>query len=121
MANPYNVLIVDDDLDHLQIYGWILKQAGFTAIPCLVRRSGVELPQDSQVDLVILDYVLHCDLASPEVARLIKSTYADAPIVLLSDLDGPPHDVAPFVAQFVRKGEPQRLVDTVSRLLEAQQ
>jgi DNA-binding NtrC family response regulator len=121
MARVQSVLIVDDDADHLKIYGWILQQAGLVPVPCLVKRSGIELPQDDTIELVVLDYALHCQLSPEEVARTIAAAYPAAPIVLLSDVHGLPDDVAPYVTEFVRKGEPQKLIAAVLRLLQVRE
>ena len=110
------VLIVDDDPMHLEIYGLLIKQAGYDAIPALVRFSGAEIPQDPSVRLVLLDYRLNSIKTSPQYAQEIRALYPDAPIILLSDLWSLPTDIAPFVNGFVRKGEPAKLLETVSRL-----
>jgi DNA-binding NtrC family response regulator len=109
------VLIVDDDPMHLEIYGLLMKQAGYDAIPALVRFSGAEIPKDECIGLVLLDYRLNSIKTSPEYAQEIHALYPDAPIVLLSDLWSLPTDIAPFVNGFVRKGEPAKLLETVSR------
>jgi len=117
MASQSTILILDDDPDHLKIYGWLLQQAGYAPIPCLVRRSGVELPTDPAIRLVILDYALHTESTPVEVAQSVIFAYPGIPILLLSDIDGMPKDIAPFVREFVRKGEPQKLMAAVSRLI----
>jgi DNA-binding NtrC family response regulator len=121
MLSMQRVLIIDDYPDHLKIYGWILEQAGFDAVLCLARRTGVELPQDDGIRLVILDYALHCNLTPVQVAEAIRAAYPGAPIVLLSDVGGLPQDIAPYVDEFVRKGEPQKLIALVTRLLAVPQ
>ncbi|HEY2470112.1 MAG TPA: hypothetical protein VGI45_20090 [Terracidiphilus sp.] len=110
------VLIVDDDPMHLEIYGLLMKQAGYEAIPALVRFGGAEIPTDECIGLVLLDYRLNSIKTSPQYAQEIRSLFPDAPIVLLSDLWSLPTDIAPFVDSFVRKGEPAKLLETVSRL-----
>lgn len=111
------VLIVDDDPSHLEIYGLLLKQAGYEPLPTQVTFAGAALPQDADVALVLLDYKLQSLRTSAELAREIRGLYPSAPIVLLSDLWSLPEDVAPFVVEFVRKGQPAKLLQTVNRLL----
>jgi DNA-binding NtrC family response regulator len=110
------VLIVDDDPMHLEIYGLLIKQAGYEAIPALVRFSGAEIPRNAAIGLVLLDYRLNSIKTSPEYAQEIRSLYPGTPIILLSDLWSLPTDIAPFVDGFVRKGEPAKLLETVSRI-----
>lgn len=109
------VLIVDDDPMHLEIYGLLLKQAGYQAVPALVRFSGTEIPRDECIGLVLLDYRLNSIKTSPQYAQEIRSIYPSVPIIVLSDLWALPTDIAPFVTGFVRKGEPAKLLEMVSR------
>jgi DNA-binding response OmpR family regulator len=111
------VLIVDDDPSHLEIYGLLLKQAGYEPLATQVNFAGAALPQDPDVGLVLLDYKLQSLRTSAELAREIRDLYPSAPIVLLSDLWSLPEDVAPFVVEFVRKGQPAKLLQVVTRLL----
>jgi CheY-like chemotaxis protein len=111
------VLIVDDDPDHMRIYSWLVQSAGFAPTTALVRPSGVQFDPRIQVDLVLLDYVMHCDRPTTEIARIIGLTWPGVPIVLLSDIHGMPAEMAPLVQCFVRKGDPERLVHTLTDLL----
>ena len=110
------VLIVDDDPMHLEIYGLLMKQAGYEAISALVKFSGTEIPRDDRVGLVLLDYRLNSVKTSPQYAQEIRALYPAARIILLSDLWSLPTDIAPFVDGFVRKGEPAKLLETISRI-----
>jgi DNA-binding response OmpR family regulator len=109
------VLILDDDPMHLEIYGLLMKQAGYEALPTLVRFTDTEIPREECLGLVLLDYRLNSVKTSPDFAREIGALYPNVPIIVLSDLWTLPTDIAPFVAGFVRKGEPEKLLETVSR------
>lgn len=112
------VLIIDDDPSHLRIYGWIVQSAGFESRSSLVGSDLLEFP-DSEIDLVLLDYHLNGNTTAAEIARQLKSRYNNAPIFVLSDALMMPDDIAPFVDGFIRKGDPARLVETVSQRLQA--
>ena len=116
-SNPQRVLIVDDDPSHLEIYGLLLKQAGYEPVPALVRFSGADLPRDGHIDGIILDYRLKSLKTSSDLARQMRGYYPRAPIVLLSDVHSVPADIAPYVADFVRRGEPARLLQKLSVLV----
>lgn len=116
-TSRHKVLIVDDDPAHLEIYGLLIKQAGYDSVPALVRFTGTEIPRDSGIGLILLDYRLNSDKTSVEIARDLQEMYPFAPIVLLSDVWGLPSDIAPFVTAFVRKGETEKLLRTLSLLL----
>jgi DNA-binding response OmpR family regulator len=107
------ILILDDDPLQLDIYGLIVQRAGFQPVPVLVRFSGTDPIPDSKIDLVLLDYRLNSVKTAPEIAQEIRSKFPEVPIILLSDLWSPPSDVAPFITQFVRKGEPARLLEVL--------
>ena len=116
MQDGRTVLIIDDDPVHLQIYGWILKSAGFTPCPALVNSNGVDIPDGSTVvDVVVLDYRLTGGMKATDAARLVSGAYPDVPIILLSDIYGIPDDIAPYIKAFVRKGEPEKLIATVKK------
>jgi DNA-binding response OmpR family regulator len=107
------VLIVDDDPMHLEIYGLLIKQAGYEPLPALVKFVGTEIPRNHDVGLVLLDYRLNSIKTSPEFAQEIRSLYPKAPIIVLSDLWTLPADMTSLVTGFVRKGEPAKLLETV--------
>lgn len=112
-ANP-GVLIVDDDPAHLEIYGLIVQRAGFEPVTLLVRFSGVDPFPDARIGLVLLDYRLNSIKTAPEIAQEIRAKFPDAPIILLTDLWSLPADITPYVAQFVRKGDPAKLVEALN-------
>ena len=111
------VLIVDDDPMHLEIYGLLIKQAGYEALPLLVRFTGTEIPRNQPVGLALLDYRLNSVRTSPEYAQEIRVAYPHIPILVLSDLWALPTDIAPYVTGFIRKGEPARLLEAVAGYL----
>jgi DNA-binding response OmpR family regulator len=113
------VLILDDDPMHLEIYSLLMKQAGFEALPTLVRFVGTEIPCDQCIGLVLLDYRLNSTKTSPEFAREIRTLYPAVPIIVLSDLWSLPTDIAPLVNGFVRKGEPAKLLEIVTQFFTA--
>ncbi len=117
MTDQAKVLIVDDDPSHLEIYSMLIQQAGLEPVTALVRFLGLDLPRDEQVGLVLLDYKLHSLKTSAAIAQDLRALYPAAPIVLLSDMWSLPADIEPYVTDFVRKGQPAVLLETVRRLL----
>lgn len=113
----FNILIVDDDPAHLKLYGWVLERGGFRAVPALADGGTLELPRAERIAVAVIDYRLG-HLTAVEVAEQIKRAYSKAPLVVLSDEAWMPDDIAPFAAGFVRKGEPQQLLDMVGALVE---
>jgi len=111
------VLIVDDDPSHLEIYGLLLKQAGYEPVPALVRFSGADFPADPNIRGIILDSRLNSIKSSSDLARQIGSRYPRAPIVLLSDFQTPRSDLTPYVTDYVRRGDPAGLLEKLSVLV----
>ena len=117
MQSKAAVLVVDDDPVHLRIYGWIMNAAGFRAVTAQVMSDKVCLPEEDDFDVVVLDYRLVGTLTAVEAARQIEKRYRNVPIVILSDMFEMPDDIAPYARKFVRKGEPEKLISTISGLL----
>ena len=114
---PRKVLIVDDDPSHLEIYGLLLKQAGYEPVSALVRFTGAEFPADPNISGIILDSRLHSLKTSSDLARQIRARYPRAPIVLLSDAQSPAAEIGPDVTDSVRRGDPAELLGKLSVLV----
>lgn len=117
MQSRASILVVDDDPVHLRIYGWIMNAAGFRAVTAQVLSNEVCLPEEEYFDVVVLDYRLTGTLTAVEAARQIEKKYPEVPIVILSDMFEMPDDIAPYARKFVRKGEPEKLIETICALL----
>ena len=117
MPSKATILVVDDDPSHLRIYGWIMNAAGFRSVAAQVMASEVCLPNEENIDVAVLDYRLTGMLTAVEAAQQIRRKYPNVPIVILSDVFGMPDDIAPYAEEFVRKGEPEKLIATISSLL----
>ncbi|MGC1869782.1 MAG: response regulator [Acidobacteriaceae bacterium] len=117
MQSKASILVVDDDPVHLRIYSWIMNAAGFRAVTAQVLSDEVCLPDKDHFDVVVLDYRLTGTLTAVEAARQIEKKYPNVPIVILSDMFDMPDDIAPYAKKFVRKGEPEKLIATISGLM----
>lgn len=117
MDVPKTVLLVDDDPSHLKLYSLIVASAGYRALTALAGKDKVDLPAGETIDLAVLDYRLGNGLTAREVAKQVNASFPTAPVLILSDMLWMPDDIAPFAAGFVRKGEPQQLLDRISALL----
>jgi DNA-binding NtrC family response regulator len=117
MQSRASILVVDDDPVHLRIYGWIMNAAGFRAVTAQVLSNEVCFPEGDQFDVVVLDYRLTGTLTAVDAARQIEKKYPNVPIVILSDMFEMPDDILSYARRFVRKGEPEKLIATISDLL----
>jgi len=115
VADP-KILIIDDDPAHLKLYSWILQREGFVTTTALVENNKIELPPaHEQFDLTLLDYLLQ-GLKAVDVAQKIREQWPGMPIVVLSDMMWAPDDMAPIANGFIRKGEPQLLVEKLMEM-----
>jgi len=117
MSDPATVLLIDDDPSHLKLYSWIVARGGFRAITALVSGSNVELPRTEPVELTVLDYQIGSQLKSVQVAELLKDVFPSKPLLVLSDMQWLPDDIAPYATAFVRKGEPEQLLMKIQTLI----
>ena len=109
------VLFLDDDPQLLKLYQWIIGRGPFTVIPVLVGGEVWIMPEEHP-DVVALDYRLKGSRTAVDFAKQLNSQYPDTPILILSELEWLPEDIAPYTAAFVNKGEPERLIDTLIKL-----
>lgn len=110
-----SILIVDDDPSHLKLYSLIIERGGFRPVTVLANGTALILP-DKSIAVAVMDYRLGM-LTAVDAVQQIRRMYAEVPVVVLSDMGWMPEDIAPFAAGFVRKGEPQQLLDMVSSLV----
>jgi two-component system, NtrC family, response regulator GlrR len=117
LSRSPTVLIVDDDPSHLKLYSWVLERGGFHPVTALVRGETVDIPEQPRVDVAVLDYRLGPLLRAADLAQRLRSDSPSMPIVVLSDMPWMPEDVAPYASGFVRKGEPQQLLDMIGSVI----
>ena len=117
MANNRTVLIVDDDPSHLKLYSWVLERGGFQPVTALVDGDAFSIPDGQPIDAAVLDYRLGPRLTAVDVAKRLRDGSPAMPILVLSDLPWMPDDVAPYASGFVRKGEPQQLIEMIGALV----
>jgi DNA-binding NtrC family response regulator len=114
-------LILDDDPSHLKIYSWIVERAGYKCLTVLVRSSSVELPQSQDLDVIIMDYRYSSSLTAADILQTVKAAFPGAPVIVLSELFDLPADMSDHATAFVRKGDPQQLVNKLNELKETGQ
>jgi DNA-binding NtrC family response regulator len=117
-AREATILIIDDDELHLTLYTWILQGQGYKCQTALVKSTSVDLPQADAIDLVLLDYRLSSSLTAVDVVLLVKQAFASVPVLVLSEMQWMPDDMRDHAVGFVHKGDPNRLVETIGRILD---
>jgi DNA-binding NtrC family response regulator len=118
MGKP-RILIIDDEAAHLKLYSWILEREGFLTATSLVERHGIELPdQEEQFDLTLLDYRLQVGFKAVDVVKKLRDRWPGMRVIVLSDMMWLPDDMAPHADGFIRKGEPQLLIEKLTELTQ---
>ena len=80
--------------------------------------DSVDLPANPAADVVLLDYRLASSLTAMDVARQVKNALPTSPIMVLSESPWMPEEMNPHAVAFVRKGEPQNLLQAIAGVLQ---
>jgi two-component system, NtrC family, response regulator GlrR len=112
------ILLVDDDAQHLKLHALVLKKAGYRPITTVVGSLAFGMHEHEKPALIFLDYRLNSALNARQVAGLLKETFPNAPLVILSGIDTLPDDMQGVADDFLRKGDPADLVTLADRVLK---
>ena len=82
----------------------LLERAGYQVLTAVDGYSGLELFASHPVDVVVLDYSMP-GMHGGEVARKMRQTKPQIPILLLSAYVGLPSEVSSLVDIYMTKGE----------------
>ena len=98
------VLCVDDEVVGLRVRKILLERAGYQVLTAPDGYSGLELFAAQPVEAVVLDYAMP-GMHGGEVARQMRETKPQVPILLLSAYVGLPDEVSSLVDVYMTKGE----------------
>jgi len=98
------VLCVDDELVGLRVRKILLERAGYQVLIAVDGKSGLELFESQPVEAVVLDYSMP-GMHGGEVAKRMRETKPEVPILLLSAYVGLPLEVSSLVDVYMTKGE----------------
>ncbi len=118
MPTAPTVLLIDDNPSHLKLYAWILERGGFRPVTLLVDGKVLNFPRSEPVELVVMDYRIGSGMKSAEVAKMAQQAFPAKPVLVLSDMQWMPEDIAPYAVGFVRKGEPEQLLAKIRTLVD---
>lgn len=111
------VLCVDDEVVGLRVRKILLERAGYHVLTAIDGNSGLELFSSHPVEAVVLDYAMP-GMHGGEVAKKMRQTKPDVPILLLSAYVGLPDEVSSLVDVYMTKGEgAPALLDKLGNLI----
>jgi CheY-like chemotaxis protein len=111
------ILCVDDEVVGLHVRRILLERAGYQVITAADGFSGIEIFAAYPIDAVVLDYAMP-GMHGGEVARQMRQTKPEVPILLLSAYVGLPDEVSALVDVYMTKGEgAPALLDKLGNLL----
>jgi CheY-like chemotaxis protein len=82
MEQKQRVMIIEDDSDMIDLLSVILRRGGYQPIPALGGLKGLQLLQETKVDLILLDLMMN-DISGWTVLETIKEDKALCPIPVL--------------------------------------
>jgi CheY-like chemotaxis protein len=98
------VLCVDDEVVGLRVRKILLERAGYHVLTASDGISGLEVFASEPVEAVVLDYSMP-GMHGGEVAKKMRQTKPEVPILLLSAYVGLPDEVSSLVDVYMTKGE----------------
>jgi CheY-like chemotaxis protein len=111
------VLCVDDEAVGLKVRRILLERAGYTVLTASDGEAGLEVFRSNHVDAVVLDYSMP-RMSGEQVARAMRETKPEVPILLLSAYVGLHDEVRSIVDVYMTKGEgAPALLERLSKLL----
>ena len=91
-----NILIVDDDLGILRVFGLIIEQEEHTAFKAAGGVKALEVLEAHHIDLAFLDLVMP-EMDGSELMKRVRELYPNvklAPMSTFADLQGVPSECA---------------------------
>jgi len=128
MSFKKNILVVDDDLDFIEIYKFVLEKNGYEVTAAYNGQECLDKIQSKRPDLIILDVMMTKKDEGFDVSRDLRNSEQtkNIPILMVTSINETlPYKVGPDetwlpVDVFVEKPiEPERLLNAVNKMLAA--
>jgi CheY-like chemotaxis protein len=119
MANHGTIFYVDDNPKSRRLLTSVIRSCGFDVLSAGDPIEALSRIRKSSFDLALLDYQMP-HLTGAQLARKIKNTKPDVPVVLLSGFSALPHFELIFVDAHIGRGATlDELLDTMRRLIHS--
>lgn len=119
MPNKARVLCVDDRADALLVRKMMLEQFGYEVATVNDSPSCLRLLGQRPVDVVLIDYHLAVGDSGEDLARTIRSSRPELPLIMLTGDPGVPNSAREAVDVLLIKGanSPGELLDAIEKLV----
>ena len=121
------ILLVDDDPDLISAFEAILYNKGYEVITAINKNEGIKKLQETEPDLAILDVMMEEEHDGFEMARKIKQTNPELPIIMLTGISDitevnfraamPDPSWLPAVEYLDKPVKPEELIGAIEELL----
>jgi CheY-like chemotaxis protein len=116
VQDKYVILCVDDEQNSLALRKLVLEKSGYEVVTASSVNDALARFSPDEFDLVLSD-ILMPGRPGTDLAREIKNTYPNFPVVLLSGVNELPPD-ASYADAFISKVEgPVRMCEKISAVL----
>jgi CheY-like chemotaxis protein len=116
VQDKYVILCVDDEQNSLALRKLVLEKSGYEVVTASSVNDALARFSPDEFDLVLSD-ILMPGRPGTDLAREIKNTYPNFPVVLLSGVNELPPD-ASYADAFISKVEgPIRMCEKISAVL----
>ena len=116
VQDKYVILCVDDEQNSLALRKLVLEKSGYEVVTASSVNDALGKFSPDEFDLVLSD-ILMPGRPGTDLAREIKNTYPDFPVVLLSGVNELPAE-ASYADAFISKVEgPIRMCEKISAVL----
>ncbi len=114
--NKAVILCVDDEENPLILRKMVLEKAGYHVVTANSGKKALEVLQSRSVDLVLSDLLMP-GMTGTELARQVKESHPELPVVLVSGVNEIPPE-ANYADRFISKVEgPVSLCENIAEVL----
>lgn len=83
MTEKFKVLIVDDDMEYVNNFGWFLERKGYAVLKAGSGREGIDIAVKERPHIMLCD-LLMLDINGDEVVRQVKAASPDTICIMIS-------------------------------------
>ena len=83
MKNKIKILLVDDDMEYVDNFGWFLERKGYEVLKAGSGREGIDVANKEKPDIMLCDLIM-LDINGDEVVKQVKILSPNTICVMIS-------------------------------------